>query len=353
MTLPSSPGVEILTRREPIGVCAAIIPWNFPFACIAWKIAPVLAAGCTVVVKSSERAPLSAQYLAKLVRESGFPRGVINILCGMGEATGRDLVANLHVDKITFTGSVAAAQNILVTSLSRLPRVTFELGDKTPLVICQDADLDVAIPACVNAAFGVSGQSCCAGSRILVQQTIFDQVLSRMVRLSQARLLGDPLADETEQGPQIDLAHVERIDQFVKDAVAVGGTCVVGGSPRGNNGQFYAPTLFTGLSNSMPLNQEEVFGPVATLIPFSDIDEAIHLANDREFGLAAVLWTRSGRTSEYFAQRVRAGTCWINCYGHFDPVASWGGSKLSGIGRELGFEAIEQFLETKTIVRMH
>jgi aldehyde dehydrogenase (NAD+) len=174
-----------------------------------------------------------------------------------------------------------------------------------------------------------------------------------MVAITKTRRLGDQFADETEQGPQIDLAHVARIDQFVKDAIAVGGTCVVGGMPWGDNGQFYAPTLLTGLDNSMPINRQEVFGPVGTVIPFSDIDEAIHLANDRDFGLAAAIWTRNGRTSDYFARKVRAGTCWINCYEHLDTVAPWGGRKLSGTGRELGFEGIEQFLETKTVVRAY
>jgi aldehyde dehydrogenase (NAD+) len=353
MLLPSRPGVEMLTRREPIGVCAAIIPWNFPFSCIAWKIGPALAAGCTVVVKSAERAPLSAQYLAKLVQEARFPRGVVNIICGIGVETGRALVSDTRVDKITLTGAAATAQDILLRSLAHLPRVTFELGDKTPNVICEDADIDTAARSAVNATFNVSGQNCCAGSRTLVHQAVFEQVLDRMVAQASARRLGDQFLDETEQGPQIDREHVARIDQFVKGAISAGGKLVVGGSPYGNNRQFYAPTLLTGLTNTIPINRQEVFGPVGTIIPFSDIDEAIHIANDRDFGLAAAIWTRSERTSDHFLRKVRAGTCWVNCYEYFDTVAPWGGRKLSGIGRELGFEGIEQFLETKTIVRVY
>jgi acyl-CoA reductase-like NAD-dependent aldehyde dehydrogenase len=350
--LPSSSGVEMFTRREPIGVCAAIVPWNFPFACVAWKIAPALAAGCTVVVKTSPRAPLSAQYLASLVEEAGFPQGVVNILCG-DEETGRALVSDPRVDKITFTGAASTAQDILLTSLSHLPRVTLELGDKTPNVICEDADLERATTTAVSAIFNVSGQNCCGASRTLVHRGVLEQVVDRLATAAKARRLGDQFADDTEQGPQIDLAHVARIDQFVQEAVSAGGQCVVGGSPWGDKGQFYAPTIVTGTTNDMPINRQEVFGPVGTIIPFSDIDEAIHLANDRDFGLAAAIWTRNGKTSDYFARKVRAGTCWVNCYEYIDTVAPWGGRGLSGTGRELGYEGIEQFLETKTIIRVY
>jgi acyl-CoA reductase-like NAD-dependent aldehyde dehydrogenase len=286
-----------------------------------------------------------------LVLEAGFPRGVVNILCG-GVDAGRTLIADSRVDKITFTGQAATAQDILRSSLPHLPRVTFELGDKTPNVIYEDADLEIAIPASVQAVFNVSGQNCCGASRTLVHESIFEQVLDRMVAITKTRRLGDQFADGTEQGPQIDRGHVACIDQFVRDAIEAGGTCIVGGAPWGD-GQFYAPTLLTGLDNSMPINRQEVFGPVGTVIPFSDIDEAIAIANERDFGLAAAIWTRSGKTSEHFARKVRAGTCWINCYEHLDTVAPWGGRKLSGTGRELGLEGIEQFLETKTVVRAY
>lgn len=349
--LPSLPGVEIFTRREPVGVCAAIIPWNFPFPCIAWKIGPALAVGCTVIVKSAERAPLSAQYLAKLVQQAGFPPGVVNIVAGIGEEAGRYLVSDPRVDKITFTGETATAQDIIKSSVGHLPRVTFELGDKVPNVILSDADLEKAIPAAASAIFGVSGQNCCAGSRTLVDNTILEQVTDGIIKFARKRRLGDPLDDTTEQGPQIDLNHVARIDRYVKNAIADGAVCVTGGSPAGD-GQFYQPTLLTKVNNSMQICREEVFGPVGTILPFSGLEEAIHIANDREFGLAAAIWTLNHREAEQFARETRAGTCWINCYEYFDTVAPWGGRKLSGQGRELGVEGIDEFLETKTIVRV-
>jgi acyl-CoA reductase-like NAD-dependent aldehyde dehydrogenase len=352
MALPSLPGVEIFTRREPVGVCAAIVPWNFPFPCMAWKIGPALAVGCTVVVKSAERAPLSAQYLARLVKEAGFPKGVINIICGVGEEAGRLLVSDPRVDKITFTGEAATAQDIITASLSHLPRLTLELGDKVPNIICDDADLQAATTSTVGAIFGLAGQNCCAGSRTLVHSRILDQVVDRLAAAATARRLGDQFADDTEQGPQIDLEHVSRIDRFVKQAVSDGGHLVTGGAPTGN-GQFYAPTIITGTNNDMRINRQEVFGPVGTIIPFSDLDEAIHIANDRDFGLAAAVWTRNQKTADLFARKLRTGTCWINCYEYFDTVAPWGGRKLSGTGRELGVQGIEAFLEEKTIVRVY
>lgn len=353
VVLPGNPQMEMLVRREPIGVCAAIVAWNFPFAGIAWKIAPALAAGCTIVVKSPERAALSAQYLAALVKEAGFPRGAVNILCGTGEEAGRALVEDSRVDLITVTGSAETAQDILLTSRAHMPQLVFELGDKTPYVICKDADLQAAIPAACTAVFDLAGQNCCGASRILVQQSIFDQVVEEMATLAQRRRLGDQLDDGTEQGPQIDRAHVARIDQFVQEAVTSGGTIVVGGTPAGNHRQFYSPTLLIDLANNAPINRQEVFGPVGTIAPFTSLDEAIAIANDREYGLAAAIWTSNTRSSEHFAQHVRAGTCWINGYGIFDPVAPWGGRKLSGWGRELGTEGIEPFLVNKTIIRTY
>jgi aldehyde dehydrogenase (NAD+) len=349
---PSSPGVEILVRREPVGVCAAIIPWNFPFPCIAWKIAPALAVGCTVIVKTAERAPLSAQYLAQLIKEASFPPGVVNIICGIGEEAGRSLVGDARVDKITFTGEVSTAQDILAQSLAHLPRVTFELGDKVPNIIFADANIDLAVSNTVGALFGVSGQNCCAGSRTLVDARIADAVVEKLAVAARARRLGDQFADDTEQGPQIDLAHVARIDRFVQDAVSDGGRIVAGGQP-GGDGQFYEPTIIADTTNSMAINRREVFGPVGTIIPFSGPEEALHIANDREFGLAAAVWTGSEKTADLFARKLRAGTCWINCYEYFDTVAPWGGRKLSGTGRELGVQGIDGFLEDKTVVRVY
>jgi aldehyde dehydrogenase (NAD+) len=347
--LPSSPGVQIVTRREPVGVCAAIVPWNFPFPCMSWKIGPALAAGCTVVLKSAERAPLSAQYLAGLVREAEFPPGVVNILTGVGETAGRKLVADARVDKITFTGEVTTARDILKSSLAHMPRVTFELGDKAPTVILADADLERAVPAAAGSMFGVSGQNCCAGSRLIADRAVVDEVVKGLKHVAENRLLGDPLDEATEQGPQIDAVHVASIDSHVRRAIADGAVCLTGGSASGI-GQFYAPTVLTEVDPTMAIAREEVFGPVGAVIPVSGVDEAIAVANDRTFGLAASIWTRDPAAAERFARAVRAGTCWINCYEYFDSVAPWGGRKLSGVGRELGVEGIDAFLETKTVV---
>lgn len=348
--LPSPGGVTMFTKREPVGVCAAIIPWNFPFPCIAWKIAPALAAGCCVVVKTPERAPLSGQYLADLIQQAGFPPGVVNILTGIGEHAGRNLVSNPDVDKITFTGEAATASEIARSSVAHLPRLTLELGDKTPNVIMPDADLDVAVPAAVSAMFGVSGQNCCAGSRLLVDHAIASEVVERIATAAHNRILGDPLDDSTEQGPQIDRLHVKRIHSYVTHAVDSGAKCVVGGGPAGD-GQFFAPTIITDATPDMAIYHEEVFGPVGTVHVFSGLDEAIRIANDRRFGLAAAIWTSDPKAAERFSCSVRTGTCWINCYEYFDTVAPWGGTKLSGMGRELGAEGLDEFLETKTVVR--
>lgn len=350
-TLPSPGGVDIFTRLEPVGVVAAIIPWNFPFPCIAWKVGPALAAGCTVVIKPPERAPLSAQYFAQLVLEAGFPPGVVNVVMGTGEVAGRALVADSRVDKITFTGEAATAQDIMRSSLHKFPRVTFELGDKTPNVVLEDADLDAAVPAAVGAAFGVSGQNCCAASRVLVQDSIADIFTERFASMAAQRRLGDPLDTETDQGPQIDLEHVAVIDSYVKRAVKDGAKCATGGQRADVGDQFYLPTVLTNTNSSMQINREEVFGPVTTIMTFADLDEAIALANDRDFGLAAAIWTSNHAAADRFAARVRTGTCWINTYEYFDTVAPWGGRNLSGIGRELGEDGIRQFLESKTIVR--
>jgi aldehyde dehydrogenase (NAD+) len=351
-TLPSLPDVEMSVHLEPVGVCAAIVPWNFPFPCIAWKIAPALAAGCTVVVKSAERAPLSAQYLGRLVAEAGIPDGVVNVVMGRGEEAGRALVADPRVDKVTFTGEAATAQEIVRSSLGHMPRVTFELGDKTPNVILADAKLEDAIPAAASGAFGVSGQNCCAGSRLVVDRRVYQEVVEGVAAIAGERKLGDPLDESTDQGPQIDLAHVSRIDGYVTAATAAGANCIVGGEPTGDGGQFYRPTLLADVTSEMAISREEVFGPVGAVIPFDGLDQAIEVANDRDFGLAAAVWTQDERSAAQFARRVRSGTCWINCYEYFDSVAPWGGRKLSGHGRELGARGLGEFLESKTIVRV-
>jgi aldehyde dehydrogenase (NAD+) len=343
--------VSVYTRREPVGVCAAIIPWNFPFPCIAWKIAPALATGCTVVVKPPERAPLSAQALANLVQEAGFPPGVVNIVMGQGEVAGAALIADPRVDKITFTGDTITAQSIVRSSAAHLPRLTMELGGKSPNVILPDADLDAAVTGAIDAMFSVQGQNCCAGSRTFIHEQIFDEFTEKISAALANRRLGDPLNDDTEQGPQIDHSHFKRIDSYVKEAVSDGAICVTGGRQASIGGLFYEPTILSNAQHDMRVVREEIFGPVGCIFPFSNFDQAIEMANDTKFGLAAAIWTKTDSLAERFIRECRVGTCWVNCYGYFDTVAPWGGMKLSGRGRELGRDGVDAFLETKTVFR--
>ncbi|NUW37165.1 aldehyde dehydrogenase family protein [Nonomuraea sp. SMC257] len=348
-TLPSVGEVRVWTRREPIGVCAAILPWNFPFPCMSWKLAPALAAGCTVVVKSAERAPLSAQYLAGLVAEAGFPPGVVNILMGEGPVAGGALVADPRIDMVTFTGSVATGQQIARRAANGVARTTLELGGKSPNVIFADADLDSAVAGTIDGMFSVQGQNCCAASRTFVERPIFNEFLERLGAAALARRLGDPMDEATEQGPQIDRAHLERIDGYVQRALAAGAKAAVGGRPSKIGALWYEPTIITGAVPSMEISREEVFGPVGCVYPFDGFDEGVGAANDTEYGLSASVWTGDRKVADRFAAVVRAGTCWINCFGYFMEYAPWGGVKKSGLGRELGAEGLEEFLVTKTL----
>lgn len=345
--LPPAFGMRIEARQEPVGVCALIIPWNFPFACIAWKMAPALAAGCSVIVKTAERAPLSAQYLSKLVKAAGFPDGVVNILVGIGEEAGRALVAHPLVNKVSFTGDVETARDILVTAKTNLPRLTLELGGKSPNVVFGDADLARAADGAISAMFSVQGQNCCAGSKTIVHRSVRDEFTRLLTSKIEARRLGDPLEENTEQGPQIDQAHVDRIRSYVDDALGKGASCLTGGKSASIGRLFFEPTVIEDVTDVMRMSREEVFGPVGALYSFDDEQEAIQLANDTEYGLAAGVWTSDMRKATRFVKAVRAGTCWVNTFNMIDTVAPWGGFGQSGFGRELGRQGLDQFLETK------
>ncbi|MEU7711045.1 aldehyde dehydrogenase family protein [Micromonospora chalcea] len=352
-TLPDVWGARAQTYREPVGVVAAIMPWNFPFACLAWKLAPALAAGCTVVVKAAERAPLSTHAITRYFNEAGFPPGVVNVILGEGETAGRQLVRDPRVNKISFTGDLATARDIIPGTAENIARLSLELGGKSANVVMGDADLTAAATGAVAAMYSVSGQDCGAGSRLFVHSSVFDEFTSELKRLIDARVLGDALADTTEQGPQIDQAHVQRIAGYVSKAVSEGAEVLVGGDVASDVGPlFFQPTLLTGVADDASVYREEVFGPVGVINRFDTLEEAIRRANDSHYGLAGAIWTKTTADSERFVREIQAGAVWVNCYGYFDPSAPWGGRKQSGYGRELGREGIDAFLETKAVYRL-
>ncbi|MBF6469773.1 aldehyde dehydrogenase [Nocardia beijingensis] len=349
--LPTLDGVQVTLRREPVGVCAVIVAWNFPFACAAWKLAPALAAGCTVVVKAPERAPLSLHALAARIAEAGFPPGVVNIITGIGQVAGTALVSDPRIDMISFTGSTATARAITRASAWRIPPIVTELGGKGANAVFPDADLDRALAAAVDGAFGVAGQNCCAVSRLLVHRDIYDDFVSSLTDHAQRRRLGDQFDDATEQGPQIDETHLEAIDSMVQDALADGAHAETGAALGLPGPLHYQPTVLTNVSPQAKISHDEVFGPVVCIYPFHNLDEAITIANNSIYGLSASVWTTSTSIADRFTDSVRVGTVWVNCFGYFMPHIPWGGVKLSGNGRELGPAGISEYLVTKTVCR--
>jgi aldehyde dehydrogenase (NAD+) len=343
--------VNIENYQEPVGVCATIMPWNFPFAALAWKIAPALATGCTVVVKAAERAPLTTLLLATYVNQVGFPAGVVNIVAGAGNTAGSALVKNPDVNKISFTGSTATAQQVIRDSLGHLPIWSLELGGKSANVVLKDANLQDAALAAIGAMFTMSGQDCGAGSRLLLERDIADEFLSILLPLIKSRRLGDPMDDATEQGPMIDHAQFERVSEYVDEACKSGANILVGGSGTKDGPNFYSPTLLTNVPLDARIVREEVFGPVATVHLFEGLDEAINIANNSNYALASAIWTASSDKAREFTRKVRVGTIWLNCYGWFDTVSPWGGRGLSGQGKELGKEGLNGFLTTKAVFR--
>jgi acyl-CoA reductase-like NAD-dependent aldehyde dehydrogenase len=347
--LPAPDGYELRTTQEPVGVVAALVPWNFPFPCIAWKIAPAIAAGCCVVLKSPERAPLSAQYLAHLVDEVGFPPGAISVLAGEGHDVGSALVASPRVAKITFTGGTEIAATIMREAASHVPAFVLELGGKGANIVCDDADLDAAVLGTVTAMFDVAGENCCAGSRTIVTDAIYDRFCSQLVETVRLRRVGDPLDLDTQQGPLIDQRQVERVDSYVQGALAEGCSILTGGAPEESVPNLYPPTVLADVDPNSKVAQEEIFGPVGTIIRAKDLSDAIALANATDYGLSASIWTADHANQKRFVEEMDVGVCWVNAFGFFEIVAPWGGRKRSGYGRELGREAIKEFLTPKTV----
>ncbi|MGQ0636787.1 MAG: aldehyde dehydrogenase family protein [Planctomycetaceae bacterium] len=348
-TIPVRGNYFCYTRREALGVAGQIIPWNFPLLMVAWKWAPALTAGCTIVMKPAEQTPLSCLRLGELAMEAGFPKGVINIVPGYGPTAGAALVKHPDVDKIAFTGEYRTAQIIMADAAKTLKRLTFELGGKSPNVIFADADLDAAVAGTEFGLFFNQGQCCCAGSRVFVEEKIHDQFVEKLVKRAKGRKLGDPFDTDTMQGPQVDGAQFDKILSYIEKGKESGAKCLTGGKRWGKRGFFIEPTVFDEVTDDMPIATDEIFGPVMGILPFKKVDEVIDRANKTFYGLAAAVWTRDVTKAHRIANAVRAGTVWINCYDVFDAAAPFGGFKMSGIGRELGEAALANYTELKTV----
>jgi len=341
------------TRFEPLGVIGAIIPWNSPLLLTAWKLAPALAAGNTMVLKPSEYTSASLLEFMKIVEQAGFPPGVVNVVTGFGPEAGTPLVEHPLVAKIAFTGSDATGQKIYEAAAKGLKRVSMELGGKSPNIVFDDAEVDNAVKGAISGIFAATGQTCIAGSRLLVQRSIHDQFVEKLVAFAKTARMGDPMSLDTQVGPVTNQPQYRKVLSYIDIAKSEGVTTALGGSkasrPECGDGWFVEPTIFTGVKNSMRIAQEEVFGPVLSVIPFADEDEAIAIGNDVIYGLAAGVWTQNMRRAFLMAEKLQAGTVWVNTYRAVSYLSPFGGYKRSGLGRESGQEMIKEYLQTKSV----
>lgn len=337
------------TRHEPLGVVCAITPWNSPLLLAGWKLAPALAAGNTVILKPSEFTSASSVEFARLFEEAGFPPGVVNVVTGYGHEIGAALTEHPGVDKITFTGGSETGRRVYQTGASQFKRVSLELGGKSPNIVFDDCDMDNAVKGAISGIFAATGQTCIAGSRLLVQESIHDEFVDKLVALAKTAKMGDPMLMDTQVGPVTTIPQYEKILSYLDVAKGEGAEVRLGGDKADAGKYFVQPTVFTGVNNKMRIAQEEVFGPVLSVIPFKDDEEAIEVGNDVIYGLAAGVWTQSMRRAFTMAAKLRAGSVWVNTYRAVSYMAPFGGYKQSGLGRESGQESIKEFMQTKSV----
>ena len=350
-TLPLAPASFVYTLKEPVGVVGAIVPWNFPLNLASWKLAPALAAGCTVVLKPAEETPLTALLFAEIVQAAGFPAGAVNVVAGDGPAAGAALVRHAGVDKIAFTGSTAVGREIMREAAATLTRVSLELGGKSPNLIFADADIAAAVRGAQTAIFYGKGEVCAAGSRLVVERPVHDQVVEQLAARAKKLVPGDPFEKTTRLGAVVSRRQQQTVLGYIEKGKSEGAQLVVGGKPAQVNGKgfFVEATVFDGVKPEMTIAREEIFGPVLAVLAFDDVEEGIALANQSMYGLAAGIWTRDVSKAHRVARAIRAGTVWVNTYNLYDSAAPFGGYKQSGFGRDLGREGLDGYLETKTV----
>src|SRR6202140_649696 len=348
-TIPVNGSYFTYTKHEPVGVVAQIIPWNFPLLMQAWKLGPALSTGCTVVMKPAEQTPLSALRVGELALEAGFPPGVLNLLPGYGPTAGAALARHMDVDKVAFTGSTEVGHLVMKAAAeSNLKRVTLELGGKSPNIVFADADMDKAIEGSHFALFFNQGQCCCAGWRFFVEAMVYDEFVERSAARAKKRTVGNPFDKNTEQGPQVDQEQFTKVMGYI-DSGKQQAKLMAGGNRVGDKGFFIEPTVFSDVKDDMKIAQEEIFGPVMSILRFKDLGEVVERANKSLYGLAAAVWNQDITKAHAIADNVRAGTVWVNCYDVFDAAAPFGGFKQSGIGRELGEYGLANYTEVKTV----